>query len=134
MFSIEDLWYQAKNIRSAIYMDNSKTNKAIIHKGVKIEKDRDKYFILRCHRENYQEIMDEEYQIFYEEGWVVGRINVLMNDLEYKLDKLFIRTRNAYQDGNTRQVRHYKNQKENVLSKYSKLNKQLNQIKNEKHI
>lgn len=78
--------------------------------------------------------MDEEYQIFYEEGWVVGRINVLMNDLEYKLDKLFIRTRNAYQDGNTRQVRHYKNQKENVLSKYSKLNKQLNQIKNEKHI
>ena len=134
MFSIEDLWNQAKNIRATLYMDNSKNNKAIMHKGVKIDKLEDKYYIVRCHRENYQEITDEEYQIFYNEGWVVGRLNVLMNDLEYKLDKLFIRTRNAYQDGNTRQVRHYKNQKENVLSKYSKLNKQLNQIKNEKHI
>lgn len=134
MFSIEDLWNQAKNIRTTLYMDNSKNNKAIMHKGVKIDKLEDKYYIVRCHRESYQEITDEEYQIFYKEGWVVGRLNVLMNDLEYKLDKLFIRTRNAYQDGNTRQVRHYKNQKENVLSKYSKLNKQLNQIKNEKHI
>ena len=134
MFSIEDLWHQAKNIRSAIYMDNSQTNQAIIHQGVKIDRLKDKYYILRCHRQSYQEITDEEYNTFYNEGWVVGRLNVLMNDLEYKLDKLFIRTRNAYQDGNTRQVRHYKNQKENVLSKYSKLNKQLNQIKNEKHI
>jgi len=128
MFSLEDIWNQAKAIRSTIYMDNSKYEKAIIHKGIKITKDRGSYTIVKSSSPYYDEIADEEYDIFIDKGWELGRLNVLMNECEEELDSLFIKIRNCYQDNNRKSLLFYKTRKEKVLSKYSKYHKQLNQI------
>lgn len=128
MFSLEEVWNQAKTTRSTIYMDNSKYEKAIIHKGIKINKEKGNFTIVKSSSPYYDEIADDEYDVFLEKGWVVGRLNVLMNDCEVELDSLFIKIRNCYQDNNRKSLLFYKTRKEKVLSKYSKLHKQLNQI------
>ena len=128
MFSLEEVWNQANNIRSTIFMDNSKFEKAIIHKGIKITDDRGVYTIVKSSSSYYDEIADEEYDIFLEKGWVIGRLNVLMNECEEELDILFIKIRNCYQDNNRKSLLFYKTRKEKVLSRYSEYHKQLNQI------
>lgn len=128
MFSLEDIWNQANNIRSTVFMDNSKFEKAIIHKGIKMTNEKGVYTIVKSSSPYYDEIADEEYDIFLEKGWVIGRLNVLMNECEEELDSLFIKIRNCYQDNNRKSLLFYKTRKEKVLSRYSKLHKQLNQI------
>ncbi len=128
MFSLEDIWNQANNIRSTVFMDNSKFEKAIIHKGIKMTNEKGVYTIVKSSSPYYDEIADEEYDIFLEKGWVIGRLNVLMNECEVELDSLFIKIRNCYQDNNRKSLLFYKTRKEKVLSRYSKLHKQLNQI------
>tara|TARA_R110002050_G_scaffold182080_2_gene315553 strand:+ start:118 stop:561 length:444 start_codon:yes stop_codon:yes gene_type:complete len=128
MFSLEDIWIQAKSTKSTTYMDNSKDDKAVIHKGVKISKLGDKYTIVKSSTPFYNEIADEEYDIFLSKGWQIGRLNILMNDCEEELDKLFIKIRNCYQDNNRKSLLFNKARKEKVLSKYGELHKQLNQI------
>ena len=128
MFSLEDVWNQANKTRSTIFMDNSKFEKAILHKGIKITNERGVYTIVKSFSAYYDEIADEEYDIFLEKGWVIGRLNVLMNECEEELDSLFIKIRNCYQDNNRKSLLFYKTRKEKVLSRYSKYHKQLNQI------
>tara|TARA_R110000782_G_scaffold86241_1_gene167360 strand:- start:80 stop:523 length:444 start_codon:yes stop_codon:yes gene_type:complete len=128
MFSLEQVWNQATNIRATTYMENSKDDQAIIHKGIKISKLKDKYTIVKSSTPLYDEIADEEYDIFLEKGWEIGRLNILMNDCEQELDKLFIKIRNCYQDNNRKSLLFNKARKEKVLSKYGELHKQLNQI------
>lgn len=128
MFSLEEVWNQANNIRSTIFMDNSKFEKAIIHKGIKMTNEKGVYTIVKSFSAYYNEIADEEYDIFLEKGWVIGRLNVLMNECEEELDILFIKIRNCYQDNNRKSLLFYKTRKEKVLSRYSEYHKQLNQI------
>ena len=128
MFSLEDIWSQATNTRSTVLMDNSKIEKANLHKGIKMTNERGVYTIVKSSSHYYDEIADEEYDIFLEKGWVIGRLNVLMNECEEELDSLFIKIRNCYQDNNRKSLLFYKTRKEKVLSRYSKYHKQLNQI------
>jgi len=128
MYSKEDIYSQALKDQNAYHsLGNS-----VVNFGVKIQKFLSKTEILNCSRNGdyFQECNDEEYQLFFIHGWIKGGLRLSMMNYKRKLDlieekiKMEVNTRK-----NNKHIKKLKSSRENLLIKYSKRIKQLNQIK-----
>tara|TARA_R100000935_G_C2745602_1_gene127682 strand:+ start:219 stop:635 length:417 start_codon:yes stop_codon:yes gene_type:complete len=137
MNSIEDIYNQAINHRGSLKIP-MKTGDSVINYGVKIQKFLSKTEILNCGRNGdyFQECSNDEYQLFFIHGWIKGGLRLSMMNYKRKLDLIETKIRN---ESNTRKndkhIKKLKSNRENLLIKYSKRQKQLNKIKSneEKH-
>ena len=129
-YNLEEVMQQA--------LEDQKTIKSILPKGVsvighgvKLQKFSDKIEILNMGKggDYFKECTPEEYEMFYERGWVEGSILLRMNNCVYKLKiiedriKTEINTRK-----NDKHIQNLKARRENLINKYSQLKQKLNQI------
>ena len=131
---IEDLEYifhQALQDNKAI---ETKTNKvhSVIANGIKIQKFSDRIEILNMGKggDYFKECSAEEYDFFYEDGWLIGCYKVKLNNCLYKLKiieekiKTEVNTRK-----NDKHIQNLKSRRESILKKYTINKNKLNQIK-----
>ena len=131
MNSIEDIYNQAINHRGSLKIP-MKSGYSVINYGVKIQKFLSKTEILNCGRNGdyFQECSNDEYELFFIHGWIKGGLRLSMMNYKRKLDLIETKIRN---ESNTRKndkhIKKLKTNRENILIKYSKRQKQLNKIK-----
>ena len=78
----------------------------------------------------YQEIIKEEYEIFYQKGWRYAVFVVCLSNYRRKL--LMIENkikREVNTRKNAKHIMNLKNARERIMNSYTKVNKKLNQIK-----
>ena len=131
---IEELHYifeEAVNDRKAIITETKK-GISIIANGIKIQKFNDRIEILNMGKggDYFQECSIEEYDYFYDDGWLVGCYKVKVDNC---LHKLKIIEENIKVEVNTRKndkhIQNLKTRRENILQKYTINKNKLNQIK-----
>jgi len=131
---IEELYYifeDALKDRKAIETKTKKMH-SVIANGIKIQKFPDRIEILNMGKggDYFQECSLEEYDYFYEDGWVIGCFKVRINNC---LHKLKIIEENIKTEVNTRKndkhIQNLKTRRENILNKYTINVNKLNQIK-----
>ena len=131
---IEELYYifeDALNDRKAIETKTKKMH-SVIANGIKIQKFPDRIEILNMGKggDYFKECSLEEYDYFYEDGWVIGCFKVRINNC---LHKLKIIEENIKTEVNTRKndkhIQNLKTRRENILNKYTINVNKLNQIK-----
>jgi len=86
---IDDLYYifdEALKDRKAIVTKTSKVE-SVIANGIKIQKFADRIEILNMGKggDYFKECSPEEYQFFYEDGWLIGCYRVKINNCLHKL-------------------------------------------------
>ena len=99
--------------------------------GVKLQAFSSKIEILNCSKGGhyYQEIEEDEYDYFLENGWKKGKIQIAINNCKHKLElierrmKVEMNTRK-----NDKHIQNLKTRRENLLKKYADHNVKLNQI------
>jgi len=131
---IDDLYYifdQAMKDRKAIVTNTSKVE-SVIANGIKIQKFADRIEILNMGKggDYFKECSPEEYQFFYEDGWLIGCYRVKINNCLHKLKiieekiKTEVNTRK-----NDKHIQNLKSRRESILQKYTINKNKLNQIK-----
>ena len=130
MYSLEEIWTQAIGDASAVRQRVPK-GELIIGSGVRIQRFGDRIEMLNMNKGgDYYKILDEdEYNIFYHCGWKRGSVNLSISNCLFKLGliedkiKTEVNTRK-----NDKHIQNLKNRRENILNKYTKLKKKLNQL------
>ena len=130
MYSLEDIWQQAIGDASAVRQRVPK-GELIIGSGVRIQRFGDRIEMLNMNKGgDYYKILDEdEYNIFYHDGWKRGSVNLSISNCLFKLGliedkiKTEVNTRK-----NDKHIQNLKNRRENILNKYTKLKQKLNQL------
>ena len=131
---IEDLYYifdEALKDRKAIETKTSKVH-SVIANGIKIQKFADRIEILNMGKggDYFKECSAEEYDFFYEDGWLIGCYRVKLNNCIHKLKiiekkiKTEVNTRK-----NDKHIQNLKSRRESILKKYTINKNKLNQIK-----
>lgn len=139
MYSIEDIYLQAKNDLGAIKI-SMLNGDSVVNNGVKIQKFPSKTELLNCGRSGdyFQEFNKEEYNVFFKYGWKEGGIRLSMMNCKRKLDLIEDKIRNEVNTRkNDKHIQRLKTSRENLLIKYSNRNIKLNKIKSngkEKHL
>jgi hypothetical protein len=139
MYSIEDIYLQAKNDSGAIKI-SMLNGDSVVNYGVKIQKFPSKIELLNCGRSGdfFQEFNEEEYNVFFKYGWKEGGIRLSMMNCKRKLDLIEDKIRNEVNTRkNDKHIQRLKASRENLLIKYSNRNIKLNKIKSngkEKHL
>lgn len=131
VYNIDQIFLQALEDINSIMLYN-RSGSSVINYGVKIQKFPSKTEILNCGRSGdyFQECNEEEYNLFFIHGWKGGGIRLSMMNCKRKLDiiewkiKEEVNTRK-----NDKHIKKLKATRESLLVKYTKRNKQLNQIK-----
>ena len=106
---------------------------SVMGSGVKLQSFPSKIEILNCSKGGhyYQEIEEEEYSYFLENGWRKGKIQVANNNCKHKLElierrmKVEMNTRK-----NDKHIQNLKTRRENLIKKYADHKVKLNQITN----
>ena len=130
MYSLEEIWAQANGDASAVRQRVPK-GELIIGSGVRIQRFGDRIEMLNMNKGgDYYKILDEdEYNIFYHNGWKRGSVNLSISNCLFKLGliedkiKTEVNTRK-----NDKHIQNLKNRRENILNKYTKLKQKLNQL------
>ena len=105
---------------------------SVIANGIKIQKFPDRIEILNMGKggDYFKECSLEEYDYFYDYGWVIGCFKVRINNC---LHKLKIIEENIKTEVNTRKndkhIQNLKSRRESILNKYTINVNKLNQIK-----
>jgi hypothetical protein len=131
---IEELYYifeDALKDRKAIETKTSKVH-SVIANGIKIQKFSDRIEILNMGKggDYFKECSLEEYDFFYEDGWIIGCYRVKLNNCLHKLKiieekiKTEVNTRK-----NDKHIQNLKSRRESILKKYTINKNKLNQIK-----
>lgn len=130
MYSLEEIWAQAIGDASAVRQRVPK-GELIIGSGVRIQRFGDRIEMLNMNKGgDYYKVLDEdEYNIFYHDGWKRGSVNLSISNCLFKLGliedkiKTEVNTRK-----NDKHIQNLKNRRENILNKYTKLKQKLNQL------
>lgn len=130
MYSLEEIWLQAIGDASAVRQRVPK-GELIIGSGVRIQRFGDRIEMLNMNKGgDYYKVLDEdEYNIFYHDGWKRGSVNLSISNCLFKLGliedkiKTEVNTRK-----NDKHIQNLKNRRENILNKYTKLKQKLNQL------
>jgi hypothetical protein len=131
---IEELYYifeDALKDRKAVETKTSKVH-SVIANGIKIQKFSDRIEILNMGKggDYFKECSIEEYDFFYEDGWLIGCYRVKINNCLHKLKiieekiKTEVNTRK-----NDKHIQNLKSRRESILQKYTINKNKLNQIK-----
>ena len=122
-----EIFNQASRDHSAVRMDSGE-HQGFISYGIKIIKDRhNKVTILNTNKgEYYEEISDEEYDIFKDGGWLCGIYTLSLSSYKRKLDGI---TRRITDEVNGRRRKKVlvslKQERDIFSSKYFKVNQLL---------
>jgi len=130
VYSLEEIWLQAIGDASAVRQRVPK-GELIIGSGVRIQRFGDRIEMLNMNKGgDYYKVLDEdEYNIFYHDGWKRGSVNLSISNCLFKLGliedkiKTEVNTRK-----NDKHIQNLKNRRENILNKYTKLKQKLNQL------
>jgi len=120
MYSKDDIFNQALQDQTIQYKRNG--GMSMINVGVKISKYPSKLEILNCSKNGdyYQELTDNEYNIFYENGWEKGCRLLALENCKRKLNiiqdkmKTEVNTRK-----NDKFIKNLKNKREIIMKKYA---------------
>ncbi|MAN61364.1 MAG: hypothetical protein CMI60_05380 [Parvibaculum sp.] len=122
-----EIFNQASRDHSAVSMDSGE-HQGFISYGIKIIKDRhNKVTILNTNKgEYYEEISDDEYDIFRDRGWLCGIYTLSLSSYKRKLDEI---TRRITDEVNGRRRKKVlvslKEERDIFSSKYFKVNQLL---------
>lgn len=128
-YDIKDIFKQAledpKSIKSILHQGVS-----VIGRGVKIQKFDDKTEILNMGKGGmyYKECDDQEYNLFFEHGWVLGSKHLMMSNCLHKLKLVEKRIKEEMSTRkNDKHIQNMKSRRENLLKKYFNIKKDINQ-------
>jgi len=131
VYSLEEIYAQSLEDQGAI--KNKLTNGySIINRGAKLQKFPSKIEILNCNKSGdyFSECSDEEYELFYINGWVKGCILLSMYNCKRKLDLVEYKMRMEVNSRkNDKHIQKLKNSRDKLLIKYSQQQLKLNKIK-----
>ena len=134
-YNLKDIWLQAESdVMSAT--TSLPKGESILGMGVKIQKFEDQIEILNTAKggDYFQELNEEEYNFFFNDGWKIGAIKLALSNYAYKLNlieqkiKTEVNTRK-----NDKHIQNLKNKRESILNKYSKHTIKLNKLKSNKN-
>jgi hypothetical protein len=131
MYSKEDIYLQSLSDSKSIKKLTSFPH-IIINYGVKIQKFSSNIEILNCGRggDYFHECSEEEYDLFYQYGWMDGAIRLSMLNCKRKLDIVERKIKSEINNRkNDKHIKRLKSSRENLLLKYSRRKKQLKIIK-----
>jgi len=114
---LDYIFHEALQDRKAIKTKTSKVH-SVIANGIKIQKFSDRIEILNMGKggDYFKECSPQEYQFFYEDGWLIGCYRVKI--------KTEVNTRK-----NDKHIQNLKSRRESILQKYTINKNKLNQIK-----
>ena len=130
-YSIEDIWKQAEQDGMSAKTMMPK-GECILGMGVKIQKFNNNIQILNTAKggDYFKELSDDEYELFFEDGWKIGAINLALSNYSYKLNLIEQKIRTEVNTRkNDKHIQNLKNKRENILNKYSKQKSKLNKLK-----
>ena len=120
MYSKKDIFNQALKDDTIYYHRNGGIS--MINLGVKINKFPSKLEILNCSKNGdyYQELTDEEYQIFYAHGWEKGCRLLALSNCKRKVDLIQYKMKTEV---NTRKndkfIKNLKTKRDLIIKKYT---------------
>tara|TARA_R100000935_G_scaffold7730_1_gene16334 strand:+ start:454 stop:882 length:429 start_codon:yes stop_codon:yes gene_type:complete len=131
MYSLDQLYSQAMDGQAMRLMRNN--NVSYINVGIKISKFPSKTEILNCSKNGdyFQELTNEEYQMFYNKGWYEGCIILAISNCIRKLKMI---KKKMQEEVNTRKndkyIKNLKTKREFVMNKYSYYTQKLIKLNN----
>ena len=131
MYNKEDIYQQSLRDKNAIYL-KLLNGESIINRGAKLQKFPSKIEILNCSKNGdyFQECTDEEYSLFYNNGWEEGCLLLSILNCKRKLDLIEYKMRMEINTRkNDKHIQRLKNSRDKLLIKYSKQQQKLNKIK-----
>lgn len=133
MYSLEEVYQQAEDDQLAISL-NGKGYESVMVYGIKIIRDNytGQVQILNTMigGDYYSNITKKEYETFLEKGWRYGVYVLSLSNYRTKLDLIERKIQTELTGRKSKkQLGILKTKREQVLSKYSKLNYKLNQVK-----
>ena len=131
-YTLKDIVNQAQKDSTAVISTLPK-GLSVMGNGVKLQSFASKIEILNCSKGGhyYQEIEEDEYEYFLENGGKKGKIQVAINNCKHKLElierrmKVEMNTRK-----NDKHIQNLKTRRANLIKKYADHNVKLNQITN----
>jgi hypothetical protein len=133
MYNLEDIYKQAESDRVAISLIG-KGYESMMMYGIKIVRDNNtgQVQILNAMKGGhyYCNVTEKDYETFLKKGWRYGVYVLSLSNYCTKLDLIEKKIQTELTGRNSaKQLSILKTKREQVLSKYSKLNYKLNQIK-----
>jgi hypothetical protein len=131
MYTIQEVYNQAIQDRTATKNTIGKAT-FIVKLGVKLQAFPSKIEILNCSKggDYYQEMNEEEYSLFYINGWKKAILLVALSNCNHKLSLIESRMKTEMNTRkNDKHIQNLKTRRDNVLKKYAKHKIKLNQIK-----
>ena len=118
MFDLQEIWSQAQEDSNSVLQQIPK-GENIMGTGVLIQKFRNNHIeILNLNKggDYYKELDDQEYEIFYKNGWKLGSLELTLSNCMFKLKLI---EKKIQTEVNTRKndkhIQNLKKRRENVL-------------------
>lgn len=130
MYSLEDIYQQSLKDRSAVVMDMP-NGVGVLNNGAKIQKFPSKIEIINLSKGGsyFKECNHEEYNLFYTYGWREGCMRLCIMNSKRKILIVEEKIKNEINTRkNDKHIKKLKLIRENLLIKYSRRQKQINQI------
>jgi len=121
-YSLQEIYEQAKQDHGSIQTTMSR-GESIINMGVKLQKFPSHIELLNCSKggDYFQELTENEYEVFFNEGWKRGCVITAMSNCKHKLDlienkmKIEVNTRK-----NDKHIQNLKTRRDSILNRYAK--------------
>jgi len=131
-YTLSEIFNQAREDEFSAILDGDDFEARILS-GIRIEQEKvtQKTIIHNTTKggDFYREITPEQYEMFYEKGWIIGVYVLSLSNYRRKLEMI---ETNIKREVNTRKnakhIMHLKASRERIMNSYSKVNKKLNKI------
>ena len=129
MYKLNDIFKQATRDEVSIKIDGE-GYEAMLRQGIKITKEGESYQIFNTTiGVFYQEISEEQYQIFYEYGWVIGVYKLALINYKRKLKVVEDKMRNEVNTRkNDKHIKTLKKARLSLLESYRRTSHKLNKL------
>jgi len=129
MHKLNDIFNQANTDEVSINIDGS-GYEARLRQGIKITKEENSHHIFNTTiGVFYQEISEEQYQMFYEYGWVIGVHKLALINYKRKLKVVEDKMRNEVNTRkNDKHIKTLKKSRLSLIESYRKASNKLNKL------
>ena len=129
MYKLNDIFNQANTDEVSINIDGSGYD-ARLRQGIKITKEENSHHIFNTTiGVFYQEISEEQYQMFYEYGWVIGVHKLALINYKRKLKVVENKMRNEVNTRkNDKHIKTLKKARLSLLESYRRTSHKLNKL------
>tara|TARA_R110000803_G_scaffold145933_5_gene211769 strand:+ start:63 stop:506 length:444 start_codon:yes stop_codon:yes gene_type:complete len=133
LFSLEDIFDQSLNDRYSASINNRGCQSMILY-GIKSVRDL-KTEVIKIYDTTkggdfYKEIIEDEYNIFFEQGWRYGVYVLCLNNIRLKLKAVEAGIKKEVNGRmSNRKILLWKTRRFKLMAQYSEITKKLNQLK-----